>query len=163
MRNPEGAQLQLSAARLGTTPKRRDVLSHCQTRMTVTPDRSQTVPISGAQGSRPQTCRSTRPLRRTSERVLPLPVSIGLVGGERFIDSLRCLAPHGHLVVLGLTSGRVPTVRPLQSTPARQRLGGRPQGGAMSESLVSLARQARIRAYVERGELRPVIGKIVPL
>jgi len=33
------------------------------------------------------------------------------VGGDRFTDSLRCLAPTGRLLVLGFTAGTIPTVR----------------------------------------------------
>lgn len=33
------------------------------------------------------------------------------VGGDRFIDSLRCLRPNGRLVVVGFASGTIPTVR----------------------------------------------------
>ena len=32
-------------------------------------------------------------------------------GGDRFIDSLRSLAPEGRLVVLGFVGGEIPTVR----------------------------------------------------
>ena len=33
------------------------------------------------------------------------------VGGDRFTDSLRCLAPAGKLLVIGFTAGDIPTVR----------------------------------------------------
>jgi NADPH2:quinone reductase len=33
------------------------------------------------------------------------------VGGDRFTDSLRSLAPNGRLVVLGFTGGEIPTVK----------------------------------------------------
>ena len=33
------------------------------------------------------------------------------VGGDRFTDSLRCLAPEGRLLVLGFTAGDIPTVK----------------------------------------------------
>ena len=33
------------------------------------------------------------------------------VGGERFTDSLRSLAPNGRLIVLGFTGGEIPTVK----------------------------------------------------
>src|SRR5438270_1207675 len=33
------------------------------------------------------------------------------VGGSRFDDSLRCLAPEGRLVVVGFTEGRIPSVQ----------------------------------------------------
>ena len=33
------------------------------------------------------------------------------VGGDRFTDSLRCLAPEGRLLVIGFTAGEIPTVK----------------------------------------------------
>ena len=33
------------------------------------------------------------------------------VGGDRFTDSLRCLAPLGRLLVVGFTAGDIPTVK----------------------------------------------------
>jgi NADPH:quinone reductase len=33
------------------------------------------------------------------------------VGGDRFTDSLRCLAPGGRLLVIGFTGGDIPTVK----------------------------------------------------
>jgi NADPH:quinone reductase len=38
-------------------------------------------------------------------------VVVDPVGGDRFTDSLRCLAPLGRLLVLGFTAGEIPTVR----------------------------------------------------
>lgn len=38
-------------------------------------------------------------------------VVVDPVGGDRFTDSLRCLAPMGRLLVLGFTAGSIPTVR----------------------------------------------------
>jgi NADPH2:quinone reductase len=37
-------------------------------------------------------------------------VIVDPVGGDRFDESLRCLAPGGRLVVVGFTEGRIPTV-----------------------------------------------------
>ena len=33
------------------------------------------------------------------------------VGGDRFTDSLRCLAPAGRLLVIGFTAGEIPTIK----------------------------------------------------
>lgn len=38
-------------------------------------------------------------------------VVVDPVGGDRFTDSLRCLAPDGRLLVVGFTAGDIPTVR----------------------------------------------------
>lgn len=51
------------------------------------------------------------------DRVLELTGGLGVdivldpVGGDRFTDSLRSLAPNGRLVVLGFTGGEIPTVK----------------------------------------------------
>ena len=38
-------------------------------------------------------------------------VVVDPVGGDRFTDSLRCLAPEGQLLVIGFTAGEIPTVK----------------------------------------------------
>ena len=38
-------------------------------------------------------------------------VIVDPVGGDRFTDSLRCLAPGGRLLVIGFTGGEIPTVK----------------------------------------------------
>jgi NADPH2:quinone reductase len=38
-------------------------------------------------------------------------VVVDPVGGDRFTDSLRCLAPEGRLLVIGFTAGEIPTVK----------------------------------------------------
>ena len=46
------------------------------------------------------------------------------VGGDRFTDSLRSLAPDGRLLVVGFAGGDIPTVR-VKPAPARQHRGAR--------------------------------------
>jgi len=41
----------------------------------------------------------------------PVDVVVDPVGGDRFTDSLRCLAPEGRLLVIGFTAGDIPTVK----------------------------------------------------
>src|SRR5690606_36609186 len=38
-------------------------------------------------------------------------VVVDPVGGDRFIDSLRCLRPEGRMLVIGFTGGEIPTVK----------------------------------------------------
>jgi NADPH2:quinone reductase len=38
-------------------------------------------------------------------------VVVDPVGGDRFTDSLRCLAPEGRLLVIGVTAGQIPEVK----------------------------------------------------
>lgn len=59
----------------------------------------------------------TAPVDGFKDRVLELTGGRGVdivldpVGGDRFTDSLRSLAPNGRLVVLGFTGGGIPTVK----------------------------------------------------
>jgi NADPH2:quinone reductase len=41
----------------------------------------------------------------------PVDLVVDPVGGDRFTDSLRCLAPEGRLLVIGFTAGDIPTVK----------------------------------------------------
>src|SRR5690606_24979380 len=41
----------------------------------------------------------------------PVDLVVDPVGGDRFTDSLRCLAEDGRLLVIGFTAGEIPHVR----------------------------------------------------
>ncbi|WP_228503035.1 NADPH:quinone oxidoreductase family protein [Pseudoclavibacter sp. VKM Ac-2867] len=86
------------------------------------------------------------------------------VGGDRFTDSLRCLAKRGRLVVLGFTGGSIPTVKTNRLLLGNISVVGAAWEGLMPECLVSLPEQwARLSPAVERGELRASITAVVPL
>ncbi|WP_371031153.1 NADPH:quinone oxidoreductase family protein [Pseudoclavibacter sp. JSM 162008] len=86
------------------------------------------------------------------------------VGGDRFTDSLRCLAKRGRLVVLGFTGGSIPTVKTNRLLLNNISVIGAAWEGLMPECLVSLPEQwARLSPAVERGELRASISEVVPL
>jgi NADPH2:quinone reductase len=49
---------------------------------------------------------------RDAVKVLgPVDLVVDPVGGDRFTDSLRCLAPEGRLLVIGFTAGDIPVVK----------------------------------------------------
>jgi NADPH2:quinone reductase len=86
------------------------------------------------------------------------------VGGDVFDQSLRCMAWHGRLLVVGFTSGRIPTLRANYALiKGLSIIGCRagefrrhdPEGGArMDQDLLGLA---------SAGKLRPHVSHTVPL
>ena len=91
-------------------------------------------------------------------------VIVDPVGGDRFDESLRCLAPAGRLVVVGFTEGRIPTVavnrlllRNISVVGAAWGawLGGHP--GLFAEITGALA------PLIESGAVAPIIGASLPL
>ena len=91
-------------------------------------------------------------------------VVVDPVGGERFTDSLRCLAPEGRLLVIGFTAGDIPTVRVnrllLNNIDVRGVGWGafafmRP--GFISQQWASISR------LIETGTIHPPIGAEFPL
>ena len=86
------------------------------------------------------------------------------VGGDRFTDSLRCLAPLGRLLVIGFTTGDVPTVKVnrllLNNVDVRGvgwgAYAGRREGFAREE-------WGRLVRFVESGVVDPPIYDTFPL
>lgn len=86
------------------------------------------------------------------------------VGGDRFIDSLRCLAPEGRLLVLGFTGGEIPTVkvnRLLLHNTAVIGAGWFPFG--MQRPGFLRKQWAALLPHLESGALDPVLGRSFPL
>ena len=86
------------------------------------------------------------------------------VGGDRFTDSLRCLADDGRILVIGFTAGEIPTVkvnRLLLNNVAVVGVGwgayvlGRPGHIAME--------WAALEPHLASGVLQPVVGPGFPL
>lgn len=86
------------------------------------------------------------------------------VGGDRFTDSLRCLAPEGRLLVIGFTGGEIPTVRVnrllLNNTDVRGVGWGH---FALSRPGYLAEQWSDLSGPLERGDLQPVIGATFPL
>ncbi|HET7279503.1 MAG TPA: NADPH:quinone oxidoreductase family protein [Dermatophilaceae bacterium] len=87
-------------------------------------------------------------------------VVVDPVGGERFTDSLRSLAPEGRLLVIGFTGGEIPTVKVNRLLLGNTSVVGVSWGGFwMPHRLDYVAGQwADLMALWETGALRPPIG-----
>lgn len=86
------------------------------------------------------------------------------VGGARFTDSTRVLAPYGRLLVLGFTAGEIPSVKVNRLLLKNISVDGVAWGGATRERPGYIAEQwDSIAAYVAAGKLNPAIHGTYPL
>jgi len=86
------------------------------------------------------------------------------VGGDRFTDSLRCLAPEGRLLVIGFTGGEIPTVkvnRLLLNNTTVVGAGWFPFGVLRPGYLQQ--QWAALLPHLESGALAPILGASFPL
>ncbi|EID56060.1 NADPH:quinone oxidoreductase family protein [Saccharomonospora xinjiangensis] len=91
-------------------------------------------------------------------------VVVDPVGGDRFTDSLRCLAPEGRLLVIGFTAGEIPTVKVNRLLLNNISVVGVGWGAFWARRPDYLRRQwAELRPLVEDGVLDPPIGATYPL
>lgn len=86
-------------------------------------------------------------------------VIVDPVGGDRFDESLRCLAPAGRLVVVGFTAGRIPTVAANRLLLRNISIVGAAWGAwlAVDPGLFSLTAEA-LTPMIEAGQVVPLIG-----
>ncbi|GAA1198937.1 NADPH:quinone oxidoreductase family protein [Pseudonocardia alaniniphila] len=86
------------------------------------------------------------------------------VGGDRFTDSLRCLAPAGRLLVIGFTAGEIPTVRVNRLLLNNIDVVGVGWGAYALARPGYLAEQwAELEPHLRSGALDPVISETFPL
>ncbi|MFD2398698.1 NADPH:quinone oxidoreductase family protein [Prauserella oleivorans] len=86
------------------------------------------------------------------------------VGGDRFTDSLRCLAPLGRLLVLGFTAGDIPTVKVNRLLLNNIDVRGVAWGAyAMSEAGTLRREWDTLLPYLESGAVNPPIAATYPL
>jgi NADPH:quinone reductase len=86
------------------------------------------------------------------------------VGGERFTDSLRSLAPEGRLVVVGFAGGSIPEVRVNRLLLNNTSIVGAGWGAyAMSRPELCRETGAALEQMVRAGSVRPVVGERFPL
>lgn len=86
------------------------------------------------------------------------------VGGDRFTDSLRCLAPEGRLLVIGFTGGEIPTVKVNRLLLNNISVVGVGWGPFWMPRIEYLAEQwQRLEPMVADGSLNPPIGTVLPL
>lgn len=86
------------------------------------------------------------------------------VGGDRFTDSTRVLAPYGRLLVLGFTAGEIPSVKVNRLLLKNISVDGVAWGAATRERPGYIAEQwDAIADYVAAGKLNPPIHGTYPL
>ncbi|CAA9217468.1 MAG: FadB4 [uncultured Arthrobacter sp.] len=86
------------------------------------------------------------------------------VGGDRFTDSLRCLADDGRILVIGFTAGDIPTVKVNRLLLNNVAAVGVGWGAYVSKRPGHIASQwAALAPHLESGVLQPVVGQTFPL
>lgn len=91
-------------------------------------------------------------------------VVVDPVGGDRFTDSLRCLAPEGRLLVIGFTGGDIPTVKVNRLLLNNIDVVGVGWGGhALGRPGYLAGQWADLEPHLRKGALTPVISGTFPL
>lgn len=91
-------------------------------------------------------------------------VIVDPVGGDRFDESLRCLAPGGRLVVIGFTAGRIPTVATNRLLLRNVSVVGAAWGAWLGgDPDLFAATVAALQPMIEAGQVAPPIGASFPL
>jgi NADPH2:quinone reductase len=86
------------------------------------------------------------------------------VGGDRFDQSLRCLAPEGRLLVVGFTEGRIPSVQVNRLLLRNIDVVGVAWGAFLSvEPALFEATQQALETMIAGGVVSPIIGARFPL
>ncbi|TMF15926.1 MAG: NADPH:quinone oxidoreductase family protein [Chloroflexi bacterium] len=86
------------------------------------------------------------------------------VGGDRFDESLRCLAPEGRLVVVGFTEGRIPSVQVNRLLFRNVSVLGAAWGAFLAgEPSMFASTQEALDEMIERGVVAPIVGATFPL
>jgi len=87
-----------------------------------------------------------------------------LVGGDRFLDSLRSLRAEGRLLVVGFAGGSIPEVRVNRLLLTNTAVVGVAWGGyAVAKPDVCRQIGAALHEMIEAGVLDPVVGERFPL
>jgi NADPH2:quinone reductase len=86
------------------------------------------------------------------------------VGGDRFTDSLRCLAENGRLLVIGFTAGDIPTVKVNRLLLNNVSVVGVGWGAYALQRPGHVATEwAALEPHLASGALQPVVGPSFPL
>ena len=85
------------------------------------------------------------------------------VGGDRFLDGVRCLARYGRLVVVGFAAGEIPTVKVNRLLLKNVSLVGAAWGEAVAgDSTIPARIHEQLLPLIENGAIRPPIGQVLP-
>jgi NADPH:quinone reductase len=91
-------------------------------------------------------------------------VVVDPVGGDRFVDSLRCLREEGRLVVVGFTEGSIPEVKVNRLLLRNTEVVGAGWGAfVMPKPNVVAEVAAQIDRLIDDGFVRPIVGARFPL
>ena len=86
------------------------------------------------------------------------------VGGDRFTDSLRCLADDGRLLVIGFTAGDIPTVKVNRLLLNNISVVGVGWGAYVMSRPGHIGTEwAALEPHLASGAIRPVVGPTFPL
>jgi NADPH:quinone reductase len=86
------------------------------------------------------------------------------VGGDRFDDSVRALAPEGRLLVVGFTSGRIPEVRVNRLLLRNVDVVGVAWGAFLGvDPSIGRTIAEDLERMVAAGHVRPLVGEVYPL
>jgi NADPH2:quinone reductase len=86
------------------------------------------------------------------------------VGGDRFTDSLRSLAPEGRLIVVGFAGGSIPEVKVNRLLLNNTEIIGSGWGGyAMNKPELCREVGVALQRMIEDGTVSPVVGERFPL
>lgn len=86
------------------------------------------------------------------------------VGGERFDQSVRCIAPQGRLIVVGFADGRIPTLQVNRVLLRNIDVVGAAWGAflAIEPSMFAEAQRA-LNTMIDAGSVAPIVGATYPL
>jgi NADPH2:quinone reductase len=86
------------------------------------------------------------------------------VGGDVFDLSMKCIAPHGRLLVIGFASGRIPTIPANRILLKDIAVVGVFWGAHARRNLGYVGEaQKQLAAMYDAGQIRPVVGRTYPL
>ena len=86
------------------------------------------------------------------------------VGGDRMVDSLRCLREEGRLVVVGFTAGSIPEVKVNRLLLNNVSVVGAGWGAyTLSKPALNAEIQGKIDGLIDSGHVRPIVGARLPL
>jgi NADPH2:quinone reductase len=86
------------------------------------------------------------------------------VGGDRFDDAIRCLAPGGRLIVIGFAGGGIPTVKVNRLLLRNVSVVGAAWGEWVSRDPELPVRLGKhLGQLIDAGAIRPVVGQCLPL
>lgn len=86
------------------------------------------------------------------------------VGGERFDQSVRCLAPQGRLIVVGFADGRIPSLQVNRVLLRNIDVVGAAWGAFLAiEPSMFAETQRALNVMIDAGSVAPIVGATFPL